>query len=212
MDCSKLGFPVHYQLPELAQTHVHGVSDAIQPSHPLSEASKCCWMVLFIQAPGSDIETARRFDPCSTGLHPKRGDRLFNCWSSSTCHELTGQHGWELPSLISRNAQYLPVDKTPLAQILCAQLSSRDSGETEDYPQELVRRLSEGSPELLARAFTFGSSEEPVWGIWAYLCVSLFWPCGVLVPWPGLEPMPLALEVWSLNYSTTGEIPAYLVF
>ena len=29
------GFPVHHQLPELAQTHVHGVSDAIQPSHPL---------------------------------------------------------------------------------------------------------------------------------------------------------------------------------
>ena len=35
MDCSTLGFPVHRQLPELAQTHVHRVSDAIQPSHPL---------------------------------------------------------------------------------------------------------------------------------------------------------------------------------
>ena len=30
------GFTVHYQLPELAQTHVHQVSDAIQSSHPLS--------------------------------------------------------------------------------------------------------------------------------------------------------------------------------
>ena len=30
------GFPVHHQLPELAQTHVQQVSDAIQPSHPLS--------------------------------------------------------------------------------------------------------------------------------------------------------------------------------
>ena len=30
------GFPVHHQLLELAQTHVHRVSDAIQPSHPLS--------------------------------------------------------------------------------------------------------------------------------------------------------------------------------
>ena len=29
------GFPVHHQLPEPAQTHVHGISDAIQPSHPL---------------------------------------------------------------------------------------------------------------------------------------------------------------------------------
>ena len=35
MDCSTPGFPVHHQLLELAQTHVHRVSDAIQPSHPL---------------------------------------------------------------------------------------------------------------------------------------------------------------------------------
>ena len=35
MDCSTPGFPVHHQFPELAQTHVHQVCDAIQPSHPL---------------------------------------------------------------------------------------------------------------------------------------------------------------------------------
>ena len=39
MGCSTPGFPVHYQLPELAQTHVHQVGDAIQPSHPLSSPS-----------------------------------------------------------------------------------------------------------------------------------------------------------------------------
>ena len=39
MDCSMSGFPVHHQLLELAQTHVHRVSDAIQPSHPLSSPS-----------------------------------------------------------------------------------------------------------------------------------------------------------------------------
>ena len=39
MDCSIPGFPVHHQLPEVAQTHVHWVSDAIQPSHPLSSPS-----------------------------------------------------------------------------------------------------------------------------------------------------------------------------
>ena len=33
--CSTSGFPVHHQLPELAQTHVHQVGDAIQPSYPL---------------------------------------------------------------------------------------------------------------------------------------------------------------------------------
>ena len=39
MDCSTPGLPVHHQLPELAQTHVHRVGDAIQPSHPLSSPS-----------------------------------------------------------------------------------------------------------------------------------------------------------------------------
>ena len=36
LDCSTPGFPVHHQLTELTQTHVHRVSDAIQPSHPLA--------------------------------------------------------------------------------------------------------------------------------------------------------------------------------
>ena len=39
MDCSTPGFPVHHQHTQLAQTHVHQVSDAIQPSHPLSAPS-----------------------------------------------------------------------------------------------------------------------------------------------------------------------------
>ena len=39
MDCSMPGFPIHHQLPELAQTHVHGVGDNIQPLHPLSSLS-----------------------------------------------------------------------------------------------------------------------------------------------------------------------------
>ena len=36
MICSTPGLPVHHQLPEFTQTHVHWVDDAIQPSHPLS--------------------------------------------------------------------------------------------------------------------------------------------------------------------------------
>ena len=39
MDCSTPGLPVHHQLPEFTQTHVHLVGDAIQPSHPLSSPS-----------------------------------------------------------------------------------------------------------------------------------------------------------------------------
>ena len=39
MDCSTPGFPVLHHLPEFAQTHVHWVSDTIQPSHPLPSPS-----------------------------------------------------------------------------------------------------------------------------------------------------------------------------
>ena len=39
MKCRMPGFPVLHYLPEFAQTHVHWVSDAIQPSHPLSSPS-----------------------------------------------------------------------------------------------------------------------------------------------------------------------------
>ena len=35
MDCSTPGLPVHHHLQELSQVHIHGVGDAIQPSHPL---------------------------------------------------------------------------------------------------------------------------------------------------------------------------------
>ena len=39
MDCSTPGLPVHHQLPEPTQTHVHWVGDVIQPCHPLSSPS-----------------------------------------------------------------------------------------------------------------------------------------------------------------------------
>ena len=39
MNHSMPGLPVHHQLPEFTQTHIHRVSDAIQPSHPLSSPS-----------------------------------------------------------------------------------------------------------------------------------------------------------------------------
>ena len=39
MDCSTPGLPVHHNLPEFAQVHVHYFDDAIQPSHPLSSPS-----------------------------------------------------------------------------------------------------------------------------------------------------------------------------
>ena len=42
MECSAPDFTVHHELPELTQTHVHRVGDAIQPSHPLSSPFSSC--------------------------------------------------------------------------------------------------------------------------------------------------------------------------
>ena len=58
MNCSTPGLPVHHQLPEFTQTHVHQVGDAIQPSHPLlspsppasKECSNYCIIVLISHA------------------------------------------------------------------------------------------------------------------------------------------------------------------
>ena len=44
MNHSTPGLPVHHQLPEFTQTYVHRVSDAIQPSHPLSYCCASLWM------------------------------------------------------------------------------------------------------------------------------------------------------------------------
>ena len=44
MNCSTPGFPVHHQLPEIAQTHVHRIGDAIQPSHPLLSPSPAFYL------------------------------------------------------------------------------------------------------------------------------------------------------------------------
>ena len=57
-DCSIQGFPVHQQIPELAQTHVHWVGDAIQPSHPLSS-------------------------PCPSAFNPSQHQGLFQWVNSS---------------------------------------------------------------------------------------------------------------------------------
>ena len=46
MDCSTAGFPVPHQLLELAQTHVHQIGDAIQPSYPLSSPSPSIFLII----------------------------------------------------------------------------------------------------------------------------------------------------------------------
>ena len=47
MNHSTPGLPVHHQLPEFTQTHLHWVSDTIQPSHPVVPFSPCQHQGLF---------------------------------------------------------------------------------------------------------------------------------------------------------------------
>ena len=58
MDSSTPGFPVYRQLLELAQTHVHRVSDAIQPSHPLSSPSGSFQMSQLFQSGGQSVRAS----------------------------------------------------------------------------------------------------------------------------------------------------------
>ena len=53
MDCSIPGFPVHHHLPKFTQIHVHRVSDAIQPLHPLSSPSHPTFNLSILAASGS---------------------------------------------------------------------------------------------------------------------------------------------------------------
>jgi len=58
MNCNTPGLPVHHQLPELTQTHVHWVSDSIQPSHPLSSPSIFPSIKVFFQWVSSSHQVA----------------------------------------------------------------------------------------------------------------------------------------------------------
>ena len=79
MDCSMPGLPVHHQLPELTQTHVHRVDDTIRSSHPLSSPSP----------PASILPSIRVFSSWVSSLHQAAKARLT--------HSFT--HPCSLPSL-----------------------------------------------------------------------------------------------------------------
>ena len=75
MDCSTPGIPVHHQLPELTQTRVHRVHDAIQPSHPLSSPSPPAFNLAQHQGLFQWVSSSIRW--------PKYGSFSFSISSSS---------------------------------------------------------------------------------------------------------------------------------
>ena len=88
MNHSTLGLPVHHQLPEFIQTRVHRVSDAIQPSHPLSSPS-----------PPAHNPSQHRVFSSESGLHIKWSE----CWSFSFNISPSNGH----PGLISLKMDWL---------------------------------------------------------------------------------------------------------
>ena len=106
MNCSTPGLPVHHQLPEFTQTHIHRVGDAIQPSHPLSSTF----------SPAPNPSQHQRFSSVSA-LHM----RWPKYWSFSFSIIPTK----EIPGLISFRMDWLDL----LA------VSPRDSQESSPTPQ-----------------------------------------------------------------------------
>ena len=88
MNCSTPGLPVHHQLLEFTQTHVHRVSDPIQPSHPLSSPS-----------PPAPIPPSIRVFSNESTLHM----RWPKYWSFSFCIIPSK----EIPGLISFRMDWL---------------------------------------------------------------------------------------------------------
>ena len=111
MDWSMPGFPVHHQLPELAQTRVQRVSDAIQPSHPLSSVH-----LPSIPASGSSAVS----QPFTSGgqvleLQPQfffRIEWLDLLAVQGTLKSLLQQHSWK--ASIPRGSAFFMVQLSPL--------------------------------------------------------------------------------------------------
>ena len=106
MDFSAPGFPVFHHLLELAQTHVHWVSDAIQPSHPLSSSSPSAFYLYYLcrQSNVSTFNTLSRF----VIAFLLRSKHLFISWLQSLSAVMTHEqyeksHSAVWSSLDARN-------------------------------------------------------------------------------------------------------------
>ena len=120
MNHSTLGLPVHHQLPEFTQTHVHRVSDAMQPSHPRSSPSSpapnpCQHQCLF-RCVNSSHEVAKVLDfhlqHHSLQRNP-RADLLQNGLVGSPCSPRDSQESSPTPQFKDINSSVLSLLHSP---------------------------------------------------------------------------------------------------
>ena len=102
MDCSMSVFPVQHQLPELAHTHVHQVSDAIQPSHPLPSPSSPAFNLPSIKVLSNESVLCIRW-PKYWSLH----------FSISPSHEYSGLISFRVTGLILQSKGLSESSPTP---------------------------------------------------------------------------------------------------
>ena len=129
MDCSTPALPVHHQLPESTQIHVHWVGDAIQPSYPLSSPSP----------PALNLSSIRVFSNESA-----LRIRWPKCWSFSFNISPSNKH----PGLVSfRMDWWISLQSKGLSrvfsnttvqkhQFFSAQLSSQTNSHIHTWPLE----------------------------------------------------------------------------
>ena len=115
MDCSTAGLPVHHQLTEFTQTHVHWVGDAIQPSHLLSprslpallsqHQSLCQWV--FVTS-GKDLEHQAKYWRFSISPSNEYSGLIsFSGLVGSPCSPRDSQESSQTPQLKSINSSAL---------------------------------------------------------------------------------------------------------
>ena len=120
MNCSTPGLPVHHQLPEFTQTPVHRVSDAIQPSHPLSSPSPPApnpsQHQRLLQRVNSSHEAAKvlefQLHHHSLQRNP-RADLLWNGLVGSPCSPRDSQESFRTPQFKSINSSALSFLHSP---------------------------------------------------------------------------------------------------
>ena len=114
MGCSSLGLPVHHQLPELAQTHVCQLCDAIQPSHPLSSPSPPAFSLSQHQSLFKRVSSSYQVAKVLVFLLPQQPFQLI--WSSdfpkdalvgSPCSSRDSQESSSTPQFKSFNSSAL---------------------------------------------------------------------------------------------------------
>ena len=125
MDCSTPGLPVHHQLPELAQTHVHWVGDASQPSHPLSSPSPPAFNLSQQVSSSHQVAKVLEFQLQHQPLQRIfRTDFLWNWLVGSPCSPRDSQESSPAPQFKSISSSALSFLYSP------ALTSVHDTGET----------------------------------------------------------------------------------